>query len=169
MNKAILLGLIALLLGCTQQVATINSFDDCANAGYPIMESYPRQCKTPDGTNYIEDITNTQSNNTELGNATLGNATLNDTSTNYQVFIRNFQFKPDSLTIKADDTVTWINDDSINHIVASNPHPVHTDLHDFESETLRQGDNYTYTFDKIGTWGYHCHLHSTMTGTISVT
>ena len=27
---------------------------------------------------------------------------------------------------------------------------------------------YTYTFDKIGTWGYHCHLHSTMTGTITV-
>ncbi|MEK7212383.1 MAG: hypothetical protein AAB686_01775 [Patescibacteria group bacterium] len=27
----------------------INSFEDCAKAGYPILESYPPQCKTPDG------------------------------------------------------------------------------------------------------------------------
>lgn len=32
----------------------INSFDDCANAGYPVLESYPRQCITPDGRRFIE-------------------------------------------------------------------------------------------------------------------
>jgi hypothetical protein len=30
----------------------INSFDECARAGYPIMESYPEQCRTPDGRNF---------------------------------------------------------------------------------------------------------------------
>jgi eight-cysteine-cluster-containing protein len=34
----------------------IVSFDDCAAAGYPIMESYPRQCRTPDGRNFVEDV-----------------------------------------------------------------------------------------------------------------
>ena len=34
----------------------INSFEDCANLGYPVGESYPRQCWTPDGKHFIEEI-----------------------------------------------------------------------------------------------------------------
>ncbi len=29
------------------------SFEDCALAGYPIMESYPEQCSTPDGRTFV--------------------------------------------------------------------------------------------------------------------
>jgi len=36
--------------------ATIVSFDECAAHGYPIMESYPRQCRTPDGRTFTEVI-----------------------------------------------------------------------------------------------------------------
>jgi len=35
-------------------ILLINSFDDCARAGYPVMESYPRQCSTPDGRSFVE-------------------------------------------------------------------------------------------------------------------
>lgn len=34
----------------------ITSFDDCAAAGYPVLESYPRQCKTPEGKSFTETI-----------------------------------------------------------------------------------------------------------------
>lgn len=34
----------------------IASFSDCVQAGYPIMETYPRQCKTGNGTTYVEEI-----------------------------------------------------------------------------------------------------------------
>jgi len=34
----------------------INSFEDCANAGNPIMESHPRQCRTDDGKHFVEII-----------------------------------------------------------------------------------------------------------------
>ncbi|ODS39279.1 MAG: hypothetical protein A7316_05940 [Candidatus Altiarchaeales archaeon WOR_SM1_86-2] len=37
-------------------VPEINSFDDCVRAGYPIMESYPRQCRTPDSRTFTEEI-----------------------------------------------------------------------------------------------------------------
>lgn len=37
-------------------VVAITSFTECEKAGYPIMESYPRQCKTTDGKTYIEQI-----------------------------------------------------------------------------------------------------------------
>lgn len=45
-----------------QAIAKINSFEECKNAGYPIMESYPEQCKTPDGRNFI----NTQQVNMDI-------------------------------------------------------------------------------------------------------
>ncbi|MES2668555.1 MAG: Gmad2 immunoglobulin-like domain-containing protein [Patescibacteria group bacterium] len=32
------------------------SFRDCASAGYPVMESYPRKCRTPDGRTYVEEL-----------------------------------------------------------------------------------------------------------------
>ncbi|HNZ83967.1 MAG TPA: hypothetical protein PLA41_02695 [Candidatus Pacearchaeota archaeon] len=32
----------------------ISSFDECAQAGYAVMESYPRQCRTADGKIFIE-------------------------------------------------------------------------------------------------------------------
>lgn len=34
----------------------ILSFEDCVKAGLPVMESYPRQCRTPDGRTYTEEI-----------------------------------------------------------------------------------------------------------------
>jgi hypothetical protein len=39
---------------------TITSFDECVKAGYPIKESYPAQCMTPDGKNFVQDIGNAQ-------------------------------------------------------------------------------------------------------------
>lgn len=37
-------------------LATIQSFEDCEAAGFPVMESYPRQCALPDGRLYAEEI-----------------------------------------------------------------------------------------------------------------
>ena len=36
----------------------VNNFEECLAQGYPILESYPRQCKTPDGKTFVEDIGN---------------------------------------------------------------------------------------------------------------
>ena len=39
-----------------KQTFEIDSFEDCANAGFPVMESYPRQCRDADGNTFIEDV-----------------------------------------------------------------------------------------------------------------
>lgn len=39
-----------------QKLADIQNFDSCAGAGFPVMESYPAQCKTPDGRFFTEVI-----------------------------------------------------------------------------------------------------------------
>jgi len=44
--------------GWTLEIFSIYSFEECAAAGYPVMESYPRQCNTPDGKHFVEEIEN---------------------------------------------------------------------------------------------------------------
>ncbi|NIP32519.1 hypothetical protein GWN26_03425, partial [Candidatus Saccharibacteria bacterium] len=34
----------------------VTNFLECERAGYPVMESYPRQCQTPEGQTYVEQI-----------------------------------------------------------------------------------------------------------------
>jgi hypothetical protein len=38
------------------QKSPIDTFEECVAAGNPVMESYPRQCKTPDGKHFVEEI-----------------------------------------------------------------------------------------------------------------
>ncbi len=39
----------------------VTSFEECAAQGYPIMESYPRQCRVPGGENFTEQTSSTSS------------------------------------------------------------------------------------------------------------
>lgn len=50
----LLLGLVIVAAGCATQ-SQITSFAECAAAGNPIMESYPRQCRA-DGRTFVEEI-----------------------------------------------------------------------------------------------------------------
>jgi len=35
---------------------SIDSFEECAAAGNPVMESYPMRCRTADGQEFVQDI-----------------------------------------------------------------------------------------------------------------
>ncbi|MFA6039095.1 MAG: GerMN domain-containing protein [Candidatus Peribacteraceae bacterium] len=48
--------LIWLYGGTVPQAGTPQTFEECAASGYPVMESYPRRCRFPDGTMVTEDI-----------------------------------------------------------------------------------------------------------------
>lgn len=55
----ILVAIGALLIfdiGRKEPVITLANFEECMAAGYPVMESYPRQCRTPDGQSFTEVI-----------------------------------------------------------------------------------------------------------------
>ena len=53
---AISVAIFILYLGYNNiKINSINSFDECAQAGNPVMESYPRQCRA-NGITYIEKI-----------------------------------------------------------------------------------------------------------------
>ncbi len=54
LGLAVIFGLLAAVFARQEEKsATINSFAECA-AKYPVMESYPRQCRTPDGRGFTE-------------------------------------------------------------------------------------------------------------------
>lgn len=39
-----------------RRIKLIDSFDGCVDAGYPILESYPEQCMTPDGRSFTREL-----------------------------------------------------------------------------------------------------------------
>jgi plastocyanin len=77
------------------------------------------------------------------------------------VRIADFAFTPDSRSAKVGDSVKWTNEDSATHTVTA---------HDgaFDSGNLAAGKAFSFTFDKAGTFAYHCNIHQTMTGTVTV-
>lgn len=86
------------------------------------------------------------------------------------VKITDAGFEPDSVTIKQGETVTWVNASSTDAWPASNPHPTHTDYPGFDPQNpVKPGKAWTFTFDKVGDWGYHNHLNPSMRGQVTVT
>lgn len=78
------------------------------------------------------------------------------------VNIQSFAFNPGSITvvIGVNNTVTWTNQDSVTHTVTANDGSF--------DHTLAPGSSFSFTFATAGTFGYHCSIHTYMTGTVNV-
>ena len=70
-------------------------------------------------------------------------------------------FAPTSVTITAQDSVSWINRDTVNHQVVS-------DRGNFVSPILRPGQRYTFQFVDAGTFRYRDALEPAERGTVVV-
>ena len=75
--------------------------------------------------------------------------------------IDNFTFNPQQITVKAGDTVTWVNHDDIPHTVTSKTMA-------FRSKAMDTDDKFSFTFATPGSFAYFCSLHPHMTGSIVV-
>jgi plastocyanin len=78
------------------------------------------------------------------------------------VKIKNFTFSPASLDAKVGDKVTWTNGDDVAHTVTFD------DAANGGSGSLNNGNSFEMTFDKAGTYAYHCKIHPSMKGTVTV-
>ncbi len=87
-----------------------------------------------------------------------------------QVLYDGSSFSPASLTIKAGDIVVFKNNSTTAFWPASAPHPTHTDYPEFDAKkAIPAGGLFQFKFTKVGTWGYHNHLNSSVFGKIIVT
>jgi plastocyanin len=87
-----------------------------------------------------------------------GNSTNGTPNT---VVVSNLTFGPTTITVAKGTTVTWKNNDGITHTATS-------DTGDWDSGNIPPGGSKSVTFNSIGTFQYHCSIHSMMTATIVV-
>jgi len=77
------------------------------------------------------------------------------------VSIQDFSFSPGQITVAPGTTVTWVNK-------GPSPHTTTADDGSWDSGTLQQGEDFSFTFDQPGTYTYHCSIHPDMTATVKV-
>lgn len=85
------------------------------------------------------------------------------------VAIKDFSFQPSEMTVKKGAVVTWTNQDSVPHSIIYDPRAGQTGLSGPASSALTQGDSYSFTFEEVGDFDYHCQFHPGMKGHIRVT
>lgn len=99
------------------------------------------------------------------------------------VYMTSSGFKPNLMIVKVGDTVTWYNNDTVEHWIASNPHLTHAaypgshidkcgtseEASIFDScKGIAPGKTYSFTFNSRGKWNYHDHLDSGYISQVSV-
>lgn len=77
------------------------------------------------------------------------------------VSISGLAFHPPTVTVTEGDTVTWTNNDSVNHTATSD------DGTTFNTGPIGPGGSATVAFG-VGTYAYHCDIHPTMRATVVV-
>jgi plastocyanin len=82
-------------------------------------------------------------------------------SATHTVVIDGVHFEPETLTVKAGDTVVWVNKDPF-------PHTVTSQAGQFDSREIAAGQSWRYTTKKTGMFPYICTLHTTMKATLKV-
>jgi plastocyanin len=112
---------------------------------------------------------NTTNNNVTPAPSVTQTTTTGNTKNAVTVTYTDNGFSPQTITIKKGDIVTFVNKSSIGMWVASNPHPVHTDYPGFdEKAAVGNGGSWSFTFDVVGTHGYHNHKNPSTLGTVVV-
>jgi plastocyanin len=71
-------------------------------------------------------------------------------------------FQPQEVTAKAGQAVTWMTTDGTAHNVVD-------DKGAFTDGAIKTGTAFSHTYDSAGTFKYHCSIHPSMTGTVTVT
>lgn len=81
----------------------------------------------------------------------------------YDVTMESIEFNPGNITIEVGSTVTWTNEDPVEHTTTA-------DNGEWDSDLMGQGDTFNHTFEEAGTFPYHCIPHQAqgMTGAIIV-
>jgi len=74
--------------------------------------------------------------------------------------IANFAFSPNPVTVSSGGTATWTNNDSTAHTVTFDSGP--------NCGNVAAGASVTATFSVPGTYAYHCTIHSSMKGSVTV-
>ena len=82
-----------------------------------------------------------------------------------QVEIEDYAFSPAVITVKVGTKVTWTNKDSVQHNIVADEASSNAP----NGDLIAKGESYSFTFNKAGTYSYHCSPHPFMKATVIVT
>ena len=95
-----------------------------------------------------------------------GNVTTTKEAT---ITITESGYSPQNIEIEQGTTVVFENESGPDRWPASNNHPTHLIYPEFDpKKKVPAGSSWSFTFDKVGDWGYHDHIQDDITGTIRV-
>lgn len=77
----------------------------------------------------------------------------------------HYFFKPDTLTIKANTVVVWLDSSDAPHTVMSNSDATSAFG---TTSNITEGKTFALTFNTPGTYHYHCDIHPNMKAVITV-
>lgn len=75
--------------------------------------------------------------------------------------IANFSFSPGNILANVGNNVVWTNNDSVAHTITA-------DDGSFNSGPIAPGTSYTHVFSTAGIVQYHCSIHTSMHGVVTV-
>jgi amicyanin len=87
-----------------------------------------------------------------------------DSDTASKVMIHNLAFDSANIAVKVGTKVTWTNQDPTAHTVTGVNR-----LAGLASPVLNHGQTYSFTFNRVGVYRYHCTIHPAMEGIVRVT
>ena len=97
----------------------------------------------------------------EESTTSVGEALPEEGSLAEDVMISGYAYRPATVRVKVGGTVTWTNQDQVAHTATA-------DGGSFDTKLISQGKSASVTFDKAGTYPYHCTPHPNMKGTVIV-
>jgi plastocyanin len=98
----------------------------------------------------------------DLNSASVASVPSVSSGSEVTVEIKDSSFKPSLLNVPVGTTVVWHNSDAVSHTVESDIQG------QFKSGKIKKGEEYAFTFETAGSFGYHCGIHQGMKGTITV-
>lgn len=103
-------------------------------------------------------------NNTSQSSTNSTSSSASQSPASGSIDIKNMMFTPPQISIQKGGTVTWTNNDNTTHTVIDDL----TNVGGPASGDIPPGGTYSFTFNKTGSFQYHCRIHPSMRGTIVV-
>jgi len=161
-------GLLAIVVGASLALAACSgAASTAAPASAPASASAPALVASPSAEANIAAPVASAAASTKPGGGRYGSGGASSptpaasVSAGNAVTVVDFGFNPDAIKVKVGTTVTWTNT-GVTHTVTA-------DKGLFDSGMFKSGETFSFTFAKGGTFTYHCAIHSSMRGTVTVT
>lgn len=151
----IIFALSLLILGCSQQPADTVTDGAQESVGGEVSIEVEQQPAAPESPQSIAPEPTLPAE--PASGPETGTAAISTQGNEHQIIINRNSFEPEELTVSVGDTITWVSQDDRSHVVvgrASTTQYIEDENLGWKSPTMKQGESYSYTFQKKGEFSY---------------